>query len=365
MKIKLILAIGLLALLLLPAGLALADNGPHGGYTATTDACAGCHRAHTAGAARLLFDDVPNLCFSCHGNAGTGADTNVEDGIYLERDGVAEAPVEGVVDRGLKAGGFVNALMDTDWNGAAGGTPTTSSHLNDGSTGTAWGNGAIGSGPGAAGFSLSCISCHDPHGGADSGVPTYRLLRTRPLGSGAASDVAVTDELNKLYTLSDTCEKSGNQYFGEGYIIAACDINGETWSGMDLPETEISNWCAQCHTRYLHAPTGGPSTAGSQSSGDPIFNYRHRTNDTPVVCGDACHNDPVGRPFSINTWGGPMWKHRVACMTCHVAHGSTASMGGFADPAFDPPGPVDPIFAGDSALLRVDNRGTCQLCHGK
>ncbi len=60
-----------------------------------------------------------------------------------------------------------------------------------------------------------------------------------------------------------------------------------------------------------------------------------------------------------------MWSHNVQCMSCHVAHGSTAGMGGFADPGYDPPGPVGPILAGDSSLLRVDNRGTCQLCHGK
>lgn len=43
-----------LVLLLVPAATALADNGPHGGYTKTTDACAGCHRAHTAKGAMLL-----------------------------------------------------------------------------------------------------------------------------------------------------------------------------------------------------------------------------------------------------------------------------------------------------------------------
>ncbi len=61
---------------------ALANNGPHGSYSALTDACAGCHRGHTAGAGRLLLYDVPTLCLSCHGSAGTGASTNVEDGVY-------------------------------------------------------------------------------------------------------------------------------------------------------------------------------------------------------------------------------------------------------------------------------------------
>ena len=34
--------------------IAKANGGPHGDYTTTTDACAGCHRAHTAPAAKLL-----------------------------------------------------------------------------------------------------------------------------------------------------------------------------------------------------------------------------------------------------------------------------------------------------------------------
>ena len=41
------LALALVAVLGLSVNVARADNGPHGGYTPTTDACAGCHRAHT------------------------------------------------------------------------------------------------------------------------------------------------------------------------------------------------------------------------------------------------------------------------------------------------------------------------------
>ena len=366
MKVRLFFAAGLLVLLLcLSTGSALADNGPHGGYTPTTDACAGCHRAHTAAGPRLLVQPtVYDLCISCHGTTGAGADTNVEDGVYLERDIETEAPAEGIVDRGLKAGGFVNALMDTNWDGAAASAPATSSHLNN--AGTLWGNGAIGSGVGSGGFNLTCTSCHDPHGGASStGGPTYRLLRATPLNSGAPGDIDVIDEANKIYTVSDTCEKSGNQYFGEGYQIVTCDTPGETWVGLDAPETALSDWCVQCHTRYMNATVTGGATAGSQPSGDDVFGYRHRTRDTPVECAGACHYDPVGRPFTINTWGGELFKHRMSCMTCHVAHGSSASMGGFASVVEWPDGTITPAGSERSALLRVDNRGECQLCHGK
>ena len=358
MKIRLSFVIGLLALLCLPAGLALADNGPHGNYTATTDACAGCHRAHTAVGPNLLVEaDTYSLCISCHGTTGTGADTNVEDGVYLNRDSEAEAPAEGIVNRGLKAGDFTNALMDTDWDNAAVITTTSSSHLADGGLGTAWGNGAIGSGAGAAGFSLSCASCHDPHGGAGTaGGPTYRILRSMPLGSGAAGGIDVTDEANKIYTLSDTASKSGNQYFGEGYP------GGGTWTSMELEETEVSDWCAQCHTRYL-ADTG----SGNTDSGDPIFGYRHISQGAPaggVTC-LQCHDWALPAPPFLITTGGPMWNHYVECMTCHVAHGTLASMDGHTGTVEWPDGTGVPGGDERSSLLRVDSRGTCQLCHGK
>ncbi len=196
-----ILGISIFPWAIMPQATALADNGPHGGYTSLTDACAGCHRAHTAAAARLLIDTPIALCFTCHDSASTGADTNVTDGIYLERDGNPEFPVEGMVNRGLKAGGFQNALIDTDRviTTVAVITPTTSGHLYDASTGTVWGNGAIGSGPGALNFSLSCVSCHDPHGGGN-----YRILRPIPTGSGAGIPITVTDEISKTYTVSST-----------------------------------------------------------------------------------------------------------------------------------------------------------------
>lgn len=353
MRLRILLILGLLVLLGWPTHLAWADNGPHGGYTPTTDACAGCHRAHTAPAARLLVDTVPNLCLSCHGSTSTGADTNVADGVYVERDGTAEAPVEGAVNRGLKAGGFVNALMDTDFNGAAASTPVTSFHINDGSTDTAWGNGAIGSGPGLAGFSLSCTSCHDPHGGAGtSGGATYRILRATPLNSGAAVGVNVTDEASKIYTVAD----ANNQYFGQGYPVIA----GNTRVEMDIQGRETSNWCAQCHTRYLAA-----SMSATTDSGDTDFAYRHMAGDSPhgSFCTN-CHID-FNTPPTLKTTVGPEWHHNVECMTCHVAHGTSASATGYAGTVQWPDGATTPSGNARSSLLRGDDRGVCQRCHGK
>ncbi len=370
MKIRFSFAIGLLALLCLPAGLALADNGPHGNYTATTDACAGCHRAHTAVGPNLLVENnTYALCMSCHGTAGPGADTNVEDGVYLERDGNNEVPDEGGADsQSLKGGGFTNAWMDTNINMDSSDTgasaPTTSSHIANGNTGTAWGHGGAGA-AGTVGFSLSCASCHDPHGGAASdGGPTYRILRNIPLNSGGSGH-DVPDEGNKVYTVSDTNRKTGDQYFGEGYPDIAAPWSSFTL--MDDPEHELSEWCAQCHTRYLMEAPGGGTTTGSTDTGDSLFAFRHLSGGAPdaTTCGDSkCHGNP-NHPQTLGAWGGPMWSHQLECVTCHVAHGSSASMGGYAGTVEWPDGTVAPSGNERSSLLRVDSRGTCQLCHGK
>ncbi|NOY98293.1 MAG: cytochrome c3 family protein [Chloroflexi bacterium] len=312
MRLFIPVLIAVLIVAALAAAPVLADNGPHGGYTATTDACAGCHRAHTAAAANLLVSPVPNLCFTCHGSAGTGADTNVTDGLYLERDGTVESPVEGTANRGLKGGGFTNALMDTDWDLVVASAPVTSSHAYDATPGTMWGNGAIGSGAGQANVALTCVSCHDPHGNASTtGGPTYRLLRAIPVDSGAGSGVDVTDESTKTYSVSN----ADNQYFGENYGSRGA---------------QLSNWCAQCHTRHA-APTG----SGHTDSGDPIYAYRHTTTG-----------------FSIG------------CANCHVSHGTSATVGGYAQNVDWPDG-TTPSGNERSSLLRVDNRGVCELCHAK
>jgi len=114
----------IIALLVASSGSVTADNGPHtGDFSTTTDACAGRHRAHRGQGEKLLkgFSQL-NLCFSCHGSVATDADTNVEDGIYLERDPVTESLAEGTVNRGLRGGGFVHvtvaASSSTTWSGA-------------------------------------------------------------------------------------------------------------------------------------------------------------------------------------------------------------------------------------------------------
>jgi predicted CXXCH cytochrome family protein len=101
--------------LLLAAAPAFADGGPHqlavnSGTQGLAGDCAACHRAHTAQAADLLKESMPGLCLSCHD--GTGATTNVEDGIQYVPTGDATFQQSSVLGA-LRGGGFEYALIDS------------------------------------------------------------------------------------------------------------------------------------------------------------------------------------------------------------------------------------------------------------
>lgn len=197
--------------LILAAGfstIVLADNGPHGGFSGATDACAGCHRAHSANSSDgflLISGSAYALCISCHD--GSGAATDVVNGYY-------HGTAQGEDQMGLFGGGFSSARMLTDygsdfnaatftypddtttWAGknaydtaqtAPVGAITTSTHNATGvGISTVWGSGIFDD-PSPANYTmvLHCTSCHDPHGNAgrsaaNEPIPSYRLLRFSP-----------------------------------------------------------------------------------------------------------------------------------------------------------------------------------------
>lgn len=318
---------------------ASADNGPHvpTAGNLTVDRCASCHRTHTAKAEYILKETQPALCYTCHGAAAGGAMTDVLDGVGytgFER---------GAGGQPLRGGGFAYALIGSGSasRSAPGVTPafktvpaltegaaTTSQHTVDGSTGTAWGNGDI-SATANAGTSipLRCASCHDPHGNGN-----YRILRPIPEESGAPTGVSIPDSTAKVYTTSNYWETDDPYSPIVTTPILASSHGGpvtEYWPTEFI--ANISAWCTTCHTRYL-----APSGSGEVDSGDAVFMYRHRSDQNYRAGG-------------------------ANCITCHVAHGTNASMSGINSgqaPQPDGSGPT-----GSSKLLRVDNRGTCNMCH--
>jgi predicted CXXCH cytochrome family protein len=308
---------------------AAADNGPHmKGAGPVADTCAACHRAHTAQGEYLLKSPEETLCFTCHGSGGTGANNDVVDGV-----GYSGSNRSGGKAGALRGGGFEFALIDSASPTAtydpvtgrlvsanipvrADLAPVTSTHSTNSSAQTAWGNGAISA---TANYGktipLNCANCHDPHGNGN-----YRILRDIPEESGATTGVTIADTDTKVYTT---------------------DNYWQTWD-TNAPQFryQVAQWCTTCHTRYL---------AGSKSyktnSGDAVFTYRHRS--------EYAQADYESSPT----------KARPNCIQCHVSHGSNATMGERSSSVAFPDGSAGP--SGDSRLLRVNNRGTCQVCHHK
>jgi predicted CXXCH cytochrome family protein len=401
------------AWLLLAAIPVAADGGPHvsgdnsGISSLTADGCAGCHRAHTAQGEMLLnATSGEELCFTCHGAASTGATTDVMTGVQYA---IGAGGLRGTTQLGaLRGGGFDQARLvsssaartwrsspSTIWAkvtvGAA--ADVTSSHLNLATNGltaptVAWGNNGYGSGVGAT-VSLGCASCHNPHGNGK-----YRILNPIPAPTAtisgtfvpvAAPGATVTDAAlpaagdARNYTVIQVKPAAGGTY-----MLLASDVQdafkisdgnpatnptktwpagtynssaGDYWhvrvpwnsaSGTaDAPNglpggptaftTQMEAWCSACHTRY-HATQGSPVNP----SGDPLFQYRHQTDGSAATC-----------------------------TTCHVSHGSNAGMGGTFSATFPYPDnvysagppPTNSSVSASSRLLKVDNRGTCQLCH--
>jgi len=396
-KIATILALtAVLAVVLVPS-VALANLGTHGGYVANSEACAGCHRAHTAPSSVTWVDsnmetksalllsessEVYQFCLSCHDSTSQGADTNVLDGVY---EGTAygdqgENLISGAFGR-EDAGLGQGALWDGENN------MVTSTHIMNGQSWGAWGGGTFGSTstssvdasgnyPATLGTGnkivMDCGTCHDPHGSSN-----YRILKDVVYGVSVGGYTGTTDDPDPTpFVIS---KEEGYPVGGfrlhatyEAYVPDFTKAQYSIAPGGD-PDKGMTGWCIGCHTTY--------ATKTSQYDAGDGFGFvdRHRhpmnvplsnfagprslvitTSPLPL----AHSTDPLGNVTnSSDDW--------IECLTCHNAHGSSKVMTGWAnvaDPANDMIagtgiGGVPPV--NDSALLKMDNRGVCEACHNK
>ncbi len=352
--------------------------------------CAGCHRVHTAGGEKLLKQDgVVALCETCHAGAAGGSALKTDTG---------KSALEQNLSVALRGGGFSEALLDTDdtTSARAGnakipslatGEGVTSKHDVDdeSAAATIWGNG---SGWGTSLSIFTCANCHDPHGGSNSGNPTFRILRVKPVGSGAASNVAVTDETagtDRTYTTPDFYKPVGsgsklvpekvNPTFpgGGGYVVPASDSSADIAAAAATlvagqAAGGINNWCAQCHTAYYQTTFDGNGPAGT----DYEDLHQHKAVETAYAyyClkNDGSAWSRAGElstsPCPSGSTGPSQLQVRTAsysCVKCHVAHGTNATMtaGSYAAEVGDPGTDDNP----SSKLLKANDRAICRKCH--
>jgi predicted CXXCH cytochrome family protein len=341
MKKALMILGGVLLLTLGAVGMASANAGPHGNFgggASTPDGCAGCHRAHTAIGPYVLAAESPDaLCELCHGSTGN---TDVFDGILTSNNAQ------------LNGGGFVR-MGGTTQSGSA----VQSKHDIEGlggTTMTAWGSGS--SGLGAEGR-LECVSCHNPHGSTN-----YRILNDSGKWVNNSKILSFAQNQVLTNTSGNFAEPSNDSKYAPG-----------SWDALSNTyyQNGINAFCSSCHQQY--AANGGaysrPSnTTAVNSAGEPYYWYGPATQDIDDGEGDLVRyrhstsrtstsdqNINRGKTLRFATTSNASTIRGVrTCLTCHFAHGTTATAGTLSANASP---------AGDSANLLYDNRGVCQACH--
>lgn len=223
----------------------------------------------------------------------------------------------------LTTGGPPADPMNTGWNG--------SSATNATAYGTA--STTLAAGAGAADTSIAVASST-----GFPATPFYVNIDTETLQVSAVSGTTWTVSRHQGGTTAAA--------HSSGATVTTTSFTARGTTGASLLNTTglMTAWCIQCHTRYSGLTVNGkPSSLADNSGGDAVFMYKHGTT-------------------------------RIGCEQCHVSHGSNALMTGsnalnYTTPSGQVPPKVNNAGAagnqtsGDSRLLKVDNRGTCQLCH--
>lgn len=315
--------------------------------------CAGCHTMHNTNGANAVVDpsgegypyllkysNATDLCLSCHATSrGAVWGTN---------------PMTPPAERG--PGNFV-FLQEDNINDGHGGAGNPVPGWRAGHTVISPSKGTVADilnplSPGGAypASSLSCTSCHDPHGNAN-----YRILY-------GAGDHAEAGNFN--------------------YTAAAPDAEGLPFSGAGSAETDanhiayksgMSGWCSNCHgnfhnnsDQYRH-----PSGVGMSSAIQNIYNlYNGTMNQTG---GSELTAYIAGVPFedvdmTVDWTAGPDGNSKVSCITCHRAHATSAQNSGrwdFNITTYAEDGVESVSYVMPQTYNSPNQRSLCNKCHNK
>jgi len=340
------LGISIIAIYLALGGVALAGY-PHGSFASNPDACAACHRVHTATSGNLIKDPTGTaMCASCH-TGGIGADTDVMNGKYIDSGEVDHTWGDPAMN--LLGGGF-NQIQNT--------STTTSKHIMD--TPIVPFGADPNTSPGAV-VTLKCLSCHSAHPDKMH-QSQYRLLRVRP--NGSTVDMPVP--WNGPWTDNTQTAQSSDPDAYRAYTDKDFD--------SERPDTQvytynykggIDKWCIACHTRYATREDTTPYDAGDIFGS--VMRFRHNTDSAisgvidPIngLQYDLTTDLPLNHPGTTDTFGEPGEATTMGCLTCHRSHGTDAVMSATAAMDASDRGTL-PL---GSTLLRRAQRGVCTNCH--
>ena len=329
--------------------------------------CNGCHTMHNSQngvgvndglpvgegyESLLLFADATSVCLDCHDGGGSyhiwsadpenpnvgGANRGGGDFVFLEEDNINDAhagasnPVEGYA-----AGhSVISTLKGTVEDPVLSTSP----------------------GGGYPASEMACTSCHDPHG-----TGSYRILYQDGQSIPFADFTATID--------------------ADG--ISLFSSQPETNTNHNAYRTGYSEWCATCHGA-LHAMWGTEfiHPSGQNLGTDVALQYNTYMGST-----DCANNDPSGAtpcgsgtgsgvylaavPFEDDAMtgsyaDGPTSASRVACMTCHRAHATSAMDAGrwdFNVTGLEEDGDESGSYKIPNPYADTSQRSLCNKCHGQ
>lgn len=333
-----------------------ANFGAHQDPGYGSNICTACHRNHevilsqsveeenfVTGQATNQYD----ICTTCHNPEGTGADTDVIYGVYRNS-------AHGEENAALNGGGFEKVGGD-DGDDNNNSENVTSTHSADGTHYPIFGNSTGNT------IALTCTSCHDPDSSSN-----YRLLKDMVNGKDVSGFVG-SNEPGFSPTTHEDFEAAR-----EGEIDLTYEPNYTTPNYKKSGDVRkgITGWCAACHDQYF-------SDSSEEHSKDPDSGRRHyfytdsegkkryrhavnvRIGNNPT---DTTETDlPLAKEGAGTSDNNP--DNFVVCLTCHRAHGTNATMTDLAK--VEPTKSASSSGPGQSALLRLPNRGVCQNCHKK
>ncbi|WP_342782491.1 cytochrome C [Geomonas edaphica] len=344
------------ALLLVAAGAGNALAFHSGGVAA----CDGCHTVHnssggmaasTKGSANqylLQGSDPSSTCLICHSGA-TPTDSY--------RVATNPPPPLGLPPVQLTPGGdFAWLQKNYSWVDPATGLAVSSS-------GDAHGHNIIANdflyfqdarnalAPGGTypSASLSCISCHDPHGG-------YRILDSSGAVAKGGKPIAGSGSYGALPTASEAVG-SYRMLAGAGYAPASYPlapfvndppsaVSPATYNRAEsTSDTRVaygrgmSEWCGNCHAGLTHSSYPGDTVANHPSGNSAklptdvvaTYNAYIATGNlggtvanayTSMVPFEEGTSDATQLAIATTSTAGPSVDDNVTCLTCHRAHAS-------------------------------------------